>query len=692
MNTIYALGRTAAWIVVGSCVKGLGILTGNEAISGGMGHIGGLGARVGVALLRTVRDFRLQGLAALLIFTVACSSETGAGGVGTAGTTATPGSGGVPANVGGQGGMAPGIATVTSGAGGQPPIVPGVGGMMVAGGAGGMPVVAQPCQDTDQLVGRIVDGQASPISGCDVGLASGPPQILGDALFKLSQAKGGAADTLVIYCKGFVAKRLQITQCGQDLGDVVLMKSPNILFAIADDASQDSFDPASPASRYVDTPSFDALAEAGVWFQNAYDSNPKCAPARATLLTGRHFWQNGEAANHYGNFPADLPRYTKILSDNGWNVAYTGKGWGPGTNLGFGTGKAFDGKPAAARPASGIKNSDYSGNFKTFLDQAPAGQPWTFWYGASEPHRDYERGSGVKNGKQLADAYVPKYFPDEPGIREDLLDYAVEVEWYDKHLGEIVAHLRSAGLLANTIVVATSDHGMPFPRVKGNVYEQGHRVPLAVSWPAAIQPGRSVIDFVNFPDFGPTYLELAGIRPPSSMTGKSFLDVLLAAKSGQVDPARDFVVTGKERHDPCSKDPDDPTIKDASYPIRAIRRGNYLYLHNYKPKRWPASDPPQYTNIDPSPTLTRLIALRDDPNLGHFFELSMGYRPEEELYDVTTDPDCVENLASDPTLAGKKQELRTQMEAFLVLHEDPRQLGTGDVFEHYEHFIALQCQ
>ncbi|MEN9577491.1 MAG: hypothetical protein RJA70_500 [Pseudomonadota bacterium] len=633
------------------------------------------------------------GLVAALVLSLAgCGTQDAAPGPGKSPAPAATGTGGfssVDVGAGGAGGSVPTEMNKGGAAGSSEK--PAEGGSPSGGSGGAKPPVvpAAKCEAQAQLKARLLDSAGQALLGCEVGLVGGNPAISANGEVALAQQTD--SDVLEVFCKGFVAERVKAASCGQDLGDLTLIDSPNILFAIADDASQDSFDPSSQASRYVDTPAFDKLAAEGMWFANAYDSNPKCAPARATLLSGRHFWQNREAANHFSNFPAALPRYTQVLVDNGWVAAQTGKGWGPGKNLGFGTGDDYSDLKLNAKTASGINATDYSGNFKAFLSKTPKPQRWTFWYGATEPHRVYEAGSGVKNGKQLANVHVPLYYPDEPLIRSDLADYAVEVEWYDKHLGEIVEHLRSTGELDNTIVLATSDHGMPFPRVKGNLYEQGHHVPLVVRWPKLIKPGRKVIDFVNFPDFAPTYLELAGIRPPKEMTGRSFLDVLRSEASGQVDPSRDFVVTGKEFHDPCGTDPDDPTEVDANYPVRAIRKGDLLYLHNLKPKRWPASDPPKYANVDDSPTLQRVIALAGDTVLGKYYDLSLGKRVEEELYNVKLDPDCVNNLADNADGQEAKTQLRAQMEAFLKEHGDPRTLGDGEVFEEYVHFITLSC-
>ena len=153
----------------------------------------------------------------------------------------------------------------------------------------------------------------------------------------------------------------------------------------------------------------------------------------------------------------------------------------------------------------------------------------------------------------------------------------MEVDRPDTHLGRILDHLDRAGELDDTVIVVTSDHGMPFPRVKGQIYEHGFHIPLAVRWGRKIKPGRVVDDFINVRDIAPTFLALAGLEAPPSMTGKSFLDVLQSEESGRVDPDRNRMVIGKERHDIGRPN-------DWGYPVRAIRTPEYLYVHNYNPE------------------------------------------------------------------------------------------------------------
>ena len=272
---------------------------------------------------------------------------------------------------------------------------------------------------------------------------------------------------------------------------------------------------------------------------------------------------------------------------------------------------------------------------------------------------------------------LPAYYPDTPAVRSDFLDYALEVEWFDTHLGRILKTLEDAKELDNTLVVVTSDHGCPFPRVKGQIYEHGFHIPLAVRWGRNIPAGRAVDDFINVRDFAPTFLEAAGVPVPATVTGKSFLDVLKASGSGQVDKGRNRVVVGKERHDVGRPN-------DEGYPVRAIRTPEYLYVVNYEPTRWPAGNPETgYSNVDGSPTKELILNSFDK-----YYKLSFGRRPAAELYRIDRDPDCVNDLASDPANEKVMAGLRAEMEASLKKDGDPRMFGKGAVFEAYPYLGA----
>jgi len=215
---------------------------------------------------------------------------------------------------------------------------------------------------------------------------------------------------------------------------------------------------------------------------------------------------------------------------------------------------------------------------------------------------------------------------------------------------------------------------MPFPRVKGQIYEDGFHLPLAIRWGAQIKPGRVVDDFINVRDFAPTFLELAAVAAPSSMTGKSLAALLRSEKSGQVEADRNAMLIGKERHDLGRP-------HDWGYPVRAIRTPEFLFVHNYEPDRWPACNPETgLGNCDDGPTKTLLVEQQ-----GKFYDLSFGKRPEFELYRISNDPECLQNLAEDPAFSKTKNELNERLNAMLKAEKDPRALGAGAVFDTYKY-------
>jgi len=270
---------------------------------------------------------------------------------------------------------------------------------------------------------------------------------------------------------------------------------PNILIAISDDQSY----PHTSFAGYkaVNTPAFDRVAREGLFFRNGFAASPGCSPSRAALLTGRHTWQIEQAGTHASSFPSKYVVFPDLLEQSGYFVGMTGKGWAPGDFRVAGRPRNPAGPDFSKRkikpPYSGMNKNDYAANFADFLAARPKGQPFYFWYGATEPHREYEKGCGLKAGKKLEDAEPPPFLPDTPEVRSDILDYCVEIDWFDMHLGRMLKLLEEAGELDNTIVVVTADNGMPFPRAKANLYEYGTHVPLAVRW-AAMAPGGRTID------------------------------------------------------------------------------------------------------------------------------------------------------------------------------------------------------
>ncbi|MEJ7778993.1 MAG: sulfatase [Daejeonella sp.] len=465
-------------------------------------------------------------------------------------------------------------------------------------------------------------------------------------------------------------------------------KKPNILFCIADDASYQHMS-AYGLNDWVKTPAFDRVAKEGLLFTRAYTPNAKCSPSRAIILTGRNSWQLEDAANHNSYFPAKFTTFTDALKENNYFVGFTGKGWGPGDPGKINgksrmlTGKEYS-KLKLATPTKTISPIDYAANFEQFLKDKPKDQSFCFWFGSHEPHRGYEYGSGLSKGnKQLSDIdKVPPFWIDNERVRTDMLDYAYEVEYFDQNLKRILDVLGKSGELENTIVVVTSDNGMPFPRVKGHVYAHDNHLPLAIMWKGHIQdPGRKITDFISFADFAPTFLALAGVNPSKvnmqPIQGKSILPIINSKSGSQIDQKNDHVLLGRERAGVGRP-------HDEGYPVRAIVKGDFFYSVNYEPGRWPSGNPETgYLDTDSSPTKTALLAANRKGEHKDLWQLSFGKKDEEELYNIEKDPYSIKNLANDPAYASVKNKLRAQMEQELKSQQDPRMFGKGDIFDRY---------
>jgi len=455
---------------------------------------------------------------------------------------------------------------------------------------------------------------------------------------------------------------------------------PNILFAIADDQSWKHTSAAG--DPIVKTPNFDRIAGSGVLCRNSFSTCPGCAPSRASILTGRSIWQLEEAGTHASYFARKFIVFPDLLRQAGYYTGLTGKGAGPTnfTDPGWPhnpAGPAFDERKVAKGDLD-VHADDYAANFDEFLKKRPKDKPFFFWFGSHEPHRAYRKGSGAAAGKDPSKVPVPGFLPDTPEVRSDILDYYEEIEYFDRQLDRIVASVEKTGELANTLIVVCSDNGMAFPRAKANLYEYGIHLPTAIAWPKAIPARRAIDDLISFRDFAPTFLDAAGLAPHKEMSGRSLLTALKSTKSGQVDPTRTAITSGRERHSHARRD-------NLGYPCRVLRTPQYLYIRNFAPDRWPAGDPPLFADIDNGPSKSVVVARKDQ-----FHSLSLGKRPAEELFDIVKDPACLQNLAAIPAHGKALESHRRQLESILKAESDPRILGTGAIFDSYPRHSAMR--
>jgi len=437
-------------------------------------------------------------------------------------------------------------------------------------------------------------------------------------------------------------------------------KQPNILFCIADDWGKHA---GVYGDKVIRVPTFDRIAQAGVLFTNAYCGSPSCTPSRATVLTGRYPHQNEESGNLWSTLQTKLPNFATLLAQNGYHVGLQGKGWGPGD---FKVG-GYEFNPAG---------KNYK-NFNEFLAKRTDKQPFFFWFGSADPHRPYEKGTGKAAGMNPDEVKVPKDFPDTPGVRNDILDYYYEAQRFDREVGELIKKLESMGELENTLIVITSDNGMPFPRAKANLYDAGTNLPLAVFWKGHIKQQRTDT-FMSFADFAPTFLETASLGVPKEMTGKSLWPLL----NQKTKVHRNEVFLERERH--ASVRPD-----NHSYPMRAVRTKDFLYIQNLAPDRWPAGDPfgqtapRRYGDVDDGPT--KSVILQDTIKHSFYYQLAFAKRPSEELYDLQKDPNQHVNVATKKEYQKVKKQLEGQLTAWRKTTQDPRIEGKTP-FESYPYY------
>ena len=502
---------------------------------------------------------------------------------------------------------------------------------------------------------------------------------------------------------------------------------PNILFAFADDwgrhaSAYAKCDGPGTVNDLIKTPNFDRIASEGVLFRHAFVSAPSCTPCRSALLSGQHFWRTGRAAILNGAvWDFSSPAYPLILRDAGYHIGKSYKVWSPGAPADAPYGQRQHAYERAGRrfnqfsqnvtkmvdSGQGIEQAkqqlytEVTKNFDDFLADRKADQPFCFWFGPTNVHRMWVKGSGKNLWGLEPDELqgkMPKFLPDVPEVREDLADYFGEAMAFDAALGLLVDKLEEIGELDNTIIVVSGDHGAPgFPHGKCNLYDFGSSVPLAIRWGAtdADTRGRVVNDLASLTDLAPTFLEAAGVPTHELMTGRSLIPILTSNRSGQVDPQRDAVFIGRERHVSNARGGFLP------YPQRAIRTADFLYIVNFRPDRWPLGEPyrldsdnpptvDEITNStrstlpdeDAGPTKAWLVGQREHPMWKPFFERAYGKRPHEELYDLKADPDQINNVANEDDYQATRDSLAKRLMDELTRTGDPRVINDGEFFEN----------
>jgi N-sulfoglucosamine sulfohydrolase len=488
----------------------------------------------------------------------------------------------------------------------------------------------------------------------------------------------------------------------------------NILFLFADDwgryASAYAGVDAKPSpNQVIRTPNVDRVAREGVLFRNAFVNAPSCTPCRSSLLSGRHFFQTGRGAILRGaQWDASIPSFPLLLLESGYHIGKSHKVWSPGAPADA----PFGGQKFAYEKAGGLPNrfsgsvtkmmaegeslegarervlAQVRGNFDAFLAHSTPDKPWLYFFGPTTTHRKWVKGSGKALwgiDPEALKGKMPASLPDVSEVREDMADYLGECQAVDAYLGVLLQRLEEAGQLERTLIVLSGDHGMPgVPDGKCNLYDQGTAVPLVVRLPGGV-PGRVVDDLVRLPDLAPTFLELAGVSAPEGLYGRSLLPLLQSKKAGQIDPERNWVIFGRERHVDIAREEALP------YPMRGLRTHDFLYIRNFAPERWPLGAPRRvgdapapsqreleedtmvaFPDMDSSPTKAWLVAHHNEPEWTPYYTRAFGKRPAEELYDLRKDPEQRHNVAAAPEYQSARERLAADLLARLAAAGDPR--------------------
>ncbi len=498
---------------------------------------------------------------------------------------------------------------------------------------------------------------------------------------------------------------------------------PNILFAFADDWGRHAsvyaeVDGEGTVNDAVNTPNFDAISKTGVLFNNAFVNAPSCTPCRSSILSGQHFWRTKRGAILQGAvWDSKIPTWPLLLEENGYHIGFTWKVWSPGTpaDAPYGgrknsyqkNGSSFNGfsqtvtklmvNGKSLLESKSVMKEQVLSNFRDMLKNNSKGKPFAYWFGPTNVHRKWIKGSGKKLWNidpDLLKGKLPPFLPDVHEVRQDFSDYLGEACAFDMALGVLISELKRIGEFENTLIVISGDHGPAgFPHGKCNLYDFGTRVALSVSGPG-VKGGRVVDDFVSLPDLAATFLEAGKVKKPGVMTSKSIWPTLKSDNEKLVDVSRNYVLTGRERHVARAR------AGQLPYPQRAIRSKEFLYIINYKPDRYPLGDhygldgknEPDLNKLtnntfitipdeDAGPTKAWIVTNRKNPKFKFFFDHAYGKRSKEELYDLSKDPHQMNNVSNKKEYKETVIKLRNQLTSLLEKTNDPRLIEDGAFFE-----------
>ena len=377
------------------------------------------------------------------------------------------------------------------------------------------------------------------------------------------------------------------------------------------------------------TPNLDALAGKGMKYTRASSTAPVCAPARTTIISGIYPPATGaEHMRSHVNLPEEFKLFPAYLAEAGYHCTNPGK------------------EDYNVRKPDGTWEKVKKSNKQRTWESRKEGQPFFAVYNFTICHESKIRNE-IKESELIHDPAkmrVPAYHPDTPEVRRDWAQYYSRITMMDKECGQALKDLEKQGLADNTIVFYWGDHGSGMPRNKRWPYNSGLHVPLVVffpeKWqhlaPKEYQTGGSSDRMVGFIDLAPTMLSICGIKPKEWMQGHAF-----AGPHQTEAPKFSYGFRGRmdERVDL----------------VRTVMGKRYVYLRQYMPHRIYG----QYISyMFKTPTTQvwhdQFHAGKLNAAQSHFWK----EKPAEELYDLQTDPDEVNNLVASPEHQAVLEEMR----------------------------------
>lgn len=430
---------------------------------------------------------------------------------------------------------------------------------------------------------------------------------------------------------------------------------PNIIWLVAEDQSPNFFPMYGDST--ISLPQLQSLANDGIVFRNAYSPVPVCAPARSAIITGMYpttlGTHNMRTFNAYDTLnqpqigipsyspvpPQGVRMFTEYLRKVGYYCTNNAK-------------EDYNFKKTQAA-------WDESSN-KAHWRNRPAKAPFfaVFNFNITHESQIWQRGGDalLVNPKAVP---VPPYFPDNEIIRHDLAVNYSNLIRMDEQVGEIIQQLKEDGLYDKSIIFFYGDHGGPFPRHKRALYETGIKVPMIIKLGDNEKGGTSDDRLVSFLDLAPTMLSLAGIDPPRVMQGKAQLGVYTTQKES------DYIFASSDRFD---------EVYDR---LRAVRSGRYKYIRNYNPE---VSNALPVSYREQMPMMQNLRELDSASALDSVQALWFRTpKPEEELYNLQTDPYELYNLAGNPELHDTLSHLRQVLADWITETKDLGQYPEKDL-------------